>query len=41
MYIHNIEGLAEHFIYFNDDMYPVMPLNKEDFFTEDDKIRIS
>merc|ERR1719413_148359 len=26
VYLHTIPGLAEHFIYFNDDMYPGRPL---------------
>ena len=30
--IHRIEGLAEHFIYFNDDMYLVNATKPEDFF---------
>ena len=41
MFIPNIQGLAEHFIYSNDDMFPVAPLSKEDFFTEDGKIRVN
>ncbi len=40
MFIHNIPGLSEHFIYTNDDMYPVAPLAKEDFFTDDGKIKL-
>lgn len=30
--IHRISGLAEHFIYFNDDLFPVRPLRPDDFF---------
>ena len=41
MFISNIEGLSEYFIYTNDDMYPVSPLSKEDFFTEDGKIKMA
>jgi hypothetical protein len=33
--IHNIPGLAEKFIYFNDDMYVNLPMKKEDFFYND------
>lgn len=29
---HRIKGLAEHFIYFNDDMYLIKPASPEDFF---------
>lgn len=41
MFIPNIPGLSEHFIYSNDDMYPIKPLTKEDFFTDDGKIKIN
>ena len=34
MYLHKIPGLAEHFIYSNDDMLAVGELHVEDFFTE-------
>lgn len=30
--LHNIPGLSEHFVYFNDDMFLTRPANKEDFF---------
>ena len=30
--IHRIPGLAEHFIYFNDDMILLRPVSKSDFF---------
>ena len=32
--LHRIDGLAEHFIYFNDDMFVVKPTTKQDFFVE-------
>lgn len=41
MFLHEIPGLAEHYIYFNDDMFPIGPLAKEDFFAEDGRIRIN
>lgn len=40
MFIPNIKGLSEHFIYTNDDMYPVCPIAPEDFFTDDGKIKL-
>lgn len=40
MFIHNIEDLSEHFIYSNDDMYPINYLNKSDFFTIEGKPKI-
>lgn len=30
--MHRIDGLAEHFIYFNDDMFVVRPMKQEEFF---------
>lgn len=30
--MHRIEGLAEHFVYFNDDIFLLRPLRKQDFF---------
>ena len=30
--LHRIQDLAEHFIYFNDDIFPVRPLEPDDFF---------
>ena len=30
--LHRIEGLAEQFVYFNDDMFLTKPVKKEDFF---------
>ena len=32
MSIHRIDGLAEHFIYFNDDMFLIRPVRPETFF---------
>lgn len=32
MNIHRIPGLAEHFVYFNDDTFLLQPMEKEDFF---------
>lgn len=32
MFLHRIEGLGEEFLYFNDDMFPVMDCSHEDFF---------
>ena len=34
MHLHNIKNLAEEFLYFNDDMFPVAPASAEDFFRE-------
>jgi len=41
MFISSIPGLAEHFIYINDDMYPVDRLEKSDFFTDDGNLKIN
>lgn len=30
--LHKIEGLSENFVYFNDDMFLIKPVNKTDFF---------
>ena len=30
--MHRIDGLTEHFIYFNDDMFVVRPMKQEEFF---------
>lgn len=35
MYLYRIPGLAEHFIYSNDDMMPINDMVAGDFFTED------
>lgn len=32
--IHRIPGLSEHFIYFNDDMFLLKPMDKSDFFRD-------
>lgn len=32
MFLHKIPDLAEHFIYSNDDFFPLSPLTREDFF---------
>ena len=32
MFLHRIPGLSEQFLYFNDDMYPVMDMTPEDFY---------
>ena len=34
MNIHRIPGLAEHFVYFNDDMFMLRPFQPEDFFQD-------
>lgn len=34
MHLHNIKNLAEEFLYFNDDMFPVAPAKDDDFFRE-------
>lgn len=34
IFLHRIEGLSEHFVYFNDDIFCVRPLKPEDFFVE-------
>ena len=34
MFLHRIPDLSEHFIYANDDMFPVAPMKEEDFFAE-------
>ena len=35
MNLHRIKGLAEHFVYFNDDMFITRPLDKSVFFDEE------
>lgn len=32
LFLHRIPGLAEEFIYFNDDIFPLLPCSPEDFF---------
>ena len=34
MFMHLIPGLGEQFLYFNDDMFPVMDCHEEDFFRD-------
>lgn len=34
MFLHRIPGLDEEYIYFNDDIFPVAPCRREDFFIE-------
>ncbi len=34
LFLHNIEGLSEQFIYFNDDMFPVAHLDSTTFFRQ-------
>ena len=34
MYLHRIEGLSENYLYFNDDMFPVLPCSENDFFRD-------
>lgn len=34
MFLHRIPGLDEEFIYFNDDIFPILPCKPEDFFRE-------
>ena len=34
MHLHRIEGLDEEYLYFNDDLYPVAPCRREDFFRD-------
>ena len=36
MFLHRIPGLSEHFIYANDDMFPLSPLEEGDFFRKTD-----
>ena len=34
MFLHRIEGLDEEYVYFNDDIFPVLPCRQEDFFRD-------
>ena len=34
MFLHRIPGLSEEFLYFNDDMFPLSPCDREDFFRD-------
>ena len=40
MFLDKIPGLSEHFIYANDDLYAMLPMSAEDFYTEDNKVKI-
>jgi hypothetical protein len=39
-HLHRIPNLAEHFIYFNDDVFVGQPLSESDFFTDGGQIKI-
>ncbi|MGN1225784.1 MAG: stealth family protein [Candidatus Cryptobacteroides sp.] len=39
-FLHCIPGLGERFLYFNDDMFPMLPSKESDFFPEEGRIRI-
>ena len=41
MFLWNIKGLGEYFIYANDDMLPIHPMTVSDFFTLDGKIKVN
>lgn len=41
MFLWNIKGLSEYFIYANDDMLPLKPMTADDFFTNERKIKIT
>lgn len=34
MFLHHIQGLDEEYVYFNDDIFPVLPCRAEDFFRD-------
>ena len=34
MHLHNIDGLDEEYLYFNDDFFPILPCKAEDFFSD-------
>ena len=34
MYLHRIDGLSERFLYGNDDMFPLAPMQEDDFFRD-------
>lgn len=34
MHLHNIEGLDEQYLYFNDDIFPLLPCKSTDFFRD-------
>lgn len=39
-FLHRIPGLGERFLYFNDDMFPMLPSMESDFFPREGYIRI-
>lgn len=39
-FLHCIPGLGDRFLYFNDDMFPMLPSEERDFFPEEGRIRI-
>ncbi len=41
MFLHNIPGLSEYFLYANDDMYILKNMSSKDFFTEDFKCKLN
>ena len=41
MFLPDIKGLSEHFIYGNDDIFPMAPTIAEDYFTDDGNPRVS
>lgn len=41
MFLPNIKGLSEYFIYANDDMIPIKPLSITQFFNENGQLRIN
>jgi len=38
--LHRVPGLSEHFIYFNDDVFLLKPVQKKDFFPEQNKVSV-
>lgn len=40
IFLHRIPGLNERFLYFNDDMFPMLPSREEEFFPAPGSIRI-
>ena len=36
--LHHVDGLSEHFLYFNDDFFLCRPVSRDDFFSPDGKI---
>ncbi len=34
MFLHRISGLSEHYLYFNDDIFPMMDCSEDDFYIE-------